>query len=149
MPAPITAPALVADFARRGFTLRAVAGRLSVSPATALTTTDRETIRERRNELLSVLSPGEPWDLVTAVRLMHEADTLVVQLGVSGRHPAVVAASAMVTSAFATHDLETVRFAVSEFAVLIRRLARERVHTDETGQKRANPGERMLAFVRQ
>jgi len=127
MPAPLTAPALLADFTRRGFTFRPVAGRLSVSPATALTAGDREAIRERRDELLAVLSPAEPWNLATAIRLMHDADTMVEQLGVSGRHPAVADLAAMVVSAFATRDMETVRFAVTEFTTLIGRLARERV----------------------
>jgi hypothetical protein len=116
----MTAPALLTEFARRGLTLRAVAGRLSVSPATALTVNDREVIREHRDELLAVLSPVEPWNLAMAIRLMHDADALVEQLGVSGRHPAIADAAAMVTSAHATRDMETIRFAVAEFALFVR-----------------------------
>jgi hypothetical protein len=116
MPASITPPALLATLSRRGFTVRAVGGFISVIPASELTADDREAIRQRRDELLAVLSPAEPWNLDTAIRLMDEADALVEQLSVDGRHPAI-AAAAMVSSAFATRDRETVRFAVAEFAV--------------------------------
>jgi hypothetical protein len=125
MGAPSTAPALLADFARRGFTLRAASGRLSVSPASALTAADREAVRQRRDELLALLARAEPWDLPTALRLMHDADSLVEQLGVSGRHPAVAAAAATVASALTTRDMETLRFAVAEFAAVVRELARK------------------------
>jgi hypothetical protein len=127
MSASLTAPAILDDFARRGFTLRAVADRLCVSPASALTTTDREVIRERRTELLAILTPAEPWNLEAAIHLLHEADSLVERFGVSGRHPAVADAAAMVASAFATGDMETVRFAVAEFTALIQKLACRRV----------------------
>src|SRR5262245_16678586 len=110
---PATAPRdLLADLARRGFTVRAVAGSISVIPASRLTPGDREAIRERRAELLAILSPAEPWDQKTAIRLMSDADDLVGRLGVDGRHPEITDAAAVVTSALATRDLETVRFAV-------------------------------------
>jgi hypothetical protein len=134
MPTSLPAPAILADFARRGFAFRAVADRLRISPASALTTADREVIRERRTELLAILTPAATWNQEEAIRLMHEADSLVEQLGVSGRHPAVADAAAMVVSAFATRDMETVRFAVSEFAVVVRRVASERKSTGVTKQ---------------
>jgi hypothetical protein len=58
---------------------------------------------------------------------MSDADSLVERLGIGGRHPAVRDAAAMVTSAHATRDMETLRFAVSEFTVVVRGVARERV----------------------
>jgi hypothetical protein len=119
----MTAPAILVDFARRGFTLRAVAGRLSVSPASALTSTDRDTIRRRRNELLSILAPGEPWDQQAAIRLMLDADALVERLGVDGRHPAISDTAAAVASAYRMRDLETLRFAVAEFEATVRGVA--------------------------
>lgn len=118
-----TTPAFLTDFAKRGFTLRAVGEQLSVAPASALTTADRQAIRERRNELLAILSPKEPWNPQAAIRLMHEADALVERLGVSGGHPAVAEAAAMVSSALAARDMETIRLAVVEFAVILRRIA--------------------------
>jgi len=117
------AQALLAGFAQRGFTLRAAAGKLSVSPASSLTDCDREAIRGRRDELLAILAPCEPWNKKAAIKLMHDADDLVGKLKVSGRHPDVVDAAAMVTSAYATRDLETLRFAIAEFLVVIHRLA--------------------------
>ena len=62
MPATITSPTLLADLTRRGFTVRVVAGSISVIPGSGLTSTDRQAIRERRAELLALLSPAEPWD---------------------------------------------------------------------------------------
>ena len=131
MPVLMTAPALLAGLSNRGFTLRAVSGRLAVSPATSLTAADRDAIYERRNELLAILSPGEPWNPGVAIRLMHDADTLVEEMGVSGRHPAIADAAATVTSAFATRDMETLRFAMSEFVSVVRRVAHEGVPTDQ------------------
>jgi len=126
MPATMTAPAILADFARRGFTLRAVAGRLSVSPATALTVADRKVIRQRRNELLTILSLGEPWYQKTAIRLMHDAEALVEGRGEDGRHPAITNAAAIVCSAYRTRDMETLRFACREFEATVRGLATHR-----------------------
>jgi hypothetical protein len=125
MGAPMTAPALLADFGRRGLALRASADRLCVSPASALTESDRGAIRQHRDELLALLSPAEPWDAEAALRLAHDADSLVGQLGVSGRHPAVADAAAMVVSALATRDMETLRFAAAEFAAVVRELTRK------------------------
>jgi hypothetical protein len=53
---------------------------------------------------------------------MCDADTLAEQLGVDGTRPELVAVSAMVTSAYATRDMETVQMAVTEFTILARRL---------------------------
>ena len=137
MPVPSPAPVLLGEFVRRGFTLRVVAGGLSVAPAAALTLDDRAAIRARRDELLALLSvpdgrptdgpatrPGEPWNVRVALKLMADADGLVERLGVDGRHPVIVDAAALVVSAYQTHDLETVRFAVTEFVVAVRERAR-------------------------
>jgi hypothetical protein len=114
-------------------------GTLQVRPASRLTADDREWLREHTGAILAhlrttlvadsniTLSGNEPWDTQVALMLMRESDALVEQLGVDGRHPAVADAAAMVSSAAATHDLETLRFAVAEFTTLIRRLADERV----------------------
>lgn len=70
-----------------------------------------------------LLVGAEPWDQRAALRLIVDADALVEQLGVDGQHPVIVSAAAMVTNAFATRDMETLRFAVAEFTVLVRGLA--------------------------
>jgi hypothetical protein len=123
MQTPIPAHLLLANFAQRGFTLRAVAGRVSVTPASALTSTDRNAIYESRDELLAILSAKEPWNQKAAIKLLCEADALVGQFGLSGRRAEVFDAASMVTSAFASRDMETLRFAVVEFDLSIRRLA--------------------------
>jgi hypothetical protein len=123
MIATMTPPDLLADLERRGFTLRAVAGSISVVPASGLTPDDRRAIRENRSELLAILSVAEPWDADSAQRLIDGADALVERLGVDGRHPAVAAAAGVVTSALAMRDMETVRFAVAEFIAVVRGLA--------------------------
>ena len=123
MPATMTAPDLLADLTRRGFAVRVASGAIAVTPASALDAADRQAIRERRAELLVILLPGEVWDVGTASRLMFDADGLVEKLGVDGRHPAVADAAAMVCSAHLTHELETLRFAVSEFVAVVHRLA--------------------------
>jgi hypothetical protein len=117
---------LLVDLARRGLSLRVVAGKIMVTPASRLTPKDRETIGKYRVDLLAMLSPGEPWNTTTALRLMNEADALAERLSVSGRHPEMADAAAMVTSAFATPDLETVRFAVGQFTALVRKHATKR-----------------------
>jgi hypothetical protein len=122
MSAP-TSSTLLSDLTRRGFTVRAAGESIAVAPASELTPDDRQSIREHRAELLALLSLAEPWNADTAIRLMSEADALVERLHVDGQHPAIMAAAAMVTSAHATHDLETVRFAVVEFITLVRQLA--------------------------
>jgi hypothetical protein len=66
---------------------------------------------------------NEPWDSRVALALMDTADALVEGLGVDDRHPEVRDAAAMVTSAHATRDLETLRLAVGEFTVVARTLA--------------------------
>ena len=134
MPGLMTAPALLADLDKRGFALRAVEGRLSVSPANELTTSDRDLIREHRDELLAILPVPvnsrtdrqvERWNEEVALRLMNNADALVEQLGISGHHPKVAGAAAMVVSAFTFQDLETVRLAVTEFTIVVRKVASE------------------------
>jgi hypothetical protein len=51
---------------------------------------------------------------------LSEADGLVEALGVPGTHPGIAAAADVVTSAVLTGDVETVRFAVAEFAVMVK-----------------------------
>jgi hypothetical protein len=127
-------------------------GRLQVQPASLLTADEREWCRAQAGAILAHLAPrvvptgnptltgNEPWDRQIALGLLADADALIERLGVDGRHPTVRDAAAMVASAFATRDLETVRFAVSEFAALVRRLARVCVRTGATGQNRTNAG---------
>jgi hypothetical protein len=123
-----TSPAdLLADLSRRGITVRPVVGRLGVSPTSTLSDEDRAAIREHRAGLLALLTPvAEPWDQREALRLMFDADTLVERLRVDGRHPDIQAAAAIVSSAYETCDLKAVRFACSEFMVLVRRVADRR-----------------------
>jgi hypothetical protein len=116
------ASGLLADLTERGFTLRVAAGQLAISPASSLTQEDREVIKASRADLLILLSPAEPWDAATAHRLAVDTDALVEGLNVDGRHPAIQEAAAMVVSALETRDLETVRFACSEFTVVIHEL---------------------------
>ncbi len=123
MPASMTPPALLSGLRRRGFTVRVIDGSISVIPASRLSSADRQAIRECRDNLLAILTPGAPWDTATALRLMNAADALVERLGVDGRHPKVAAAAAVVTSAHATRDMETLRFAVAEFTAVVRRIA--------------------------
>ena len=114
---------LITHLRARGFTLTIVAGSLRVRPASTLTQDDRDAIRGGLPALIAALTVGEPWDGREAIRLMSDADALVEQLGMSGRHPAIQNAAAVVSSAYATRDLETVRFACSAFAVTVRELA--------------------------
>ncbi|MCI0703589.1 MAG: hypothetical protein L0241_21115 [Planctomycetia bacterium] len=76
-----------------------------------------ETTRELNTTPLTGL---EPWHTPTALALMHEADGLVGELGVDGRHPAIQSAADVVVNAHATRDLKTVRFAVAEFERVVR-----------------------------
>jgi hypothetical protein len=57
---------------------------------------------------------------------MELADGLIERLGVDGQHPAIADAAAMVTSAYRTRDMETIRFACQEFEAAVRGLAAER-----------------------
>jgi hypothetical protein len=67
-----------------------------------------------------------PWNQQQAVRLTHDADTLVERLGVGGTDPEVQSAAALVVSANATCDTETLMFALAEFASVVRRAGRGR-----------------------
>jgi len=111
--------ALVVDLRSRGFTLLVADGSLRVSPASALTSSARVAIRADLPALITHRAPGEVWDQGEAIRLMYDADTLVDQLEVDGTLPDVAAAASVVAGAFATLDIETVRFAVGEFTVLV------------------------------
>lgn len=132
----MSAAALLDALRGRGIVAAAVGGKLVVRPATKLTASDRAALRRHLPELVVVLAGGheptaevpplageETWDPVVASRLVFDADALVANLGVDGRHPAVAGAAAAVVSAHATHDLETLRFAVSEFVTVVRGLA--------------------------
>ena len=134
--------------------LRALSGRgimvtvspsstLQVRPASRLTAEECNWFREHAAAILAHLvgvsgktplarnTGSEPWDSQLAIKLMWDTDRLVEQSRIDGRHPAVVQAAAMVTSAFGARDMETIRYAVSEFRVLVRQLAFGRV-TPET-----------------
>jgi hypothetical protein len=137
MPAELTPSALLADLARRGFTVRAVAGAISVSPASALTPGDRDAIRRLRIELLATLSPGVRWDTATALGLMEAADSLVERLGVDGRHPSVARAAAKVCAAHAAQGMGAVRLACRGFEAVVRGLAADRVRVSPRGDTAA------------
>ncbi len=131
----MTAPELLADLTGRGFTVRTTNGAIAVTPASALSTADREAIRERRAELLGILSAGEVWDAATASCLMFDADSLVESLGVDGRHPAIANAAATAVIAQLAHDMTAFRNAISEFVVLVRRLAAVRSAHKAAGER--------------
>jgi hypothetical protein len=141
----VSTATLVERLRERGFTF-AVEGRaVRVRPASALTQGDRAAIRAELPALLAFLAApgravagnlpdsatehaaelacGELWDPCEAARLMADADAVVERLGVDGRHPEITQAAARVVAAHATRDLETVRFACSEFVAVVRTLA--------------------------
>jgi hypothetical protein len=80
-------------------------------------------------EVTPTLAGAEPWDQRTALRLLLDADTLVERLGIDGQLPTIREAAAVVTSALATRDLETVRLAVAEFEAVVRGVAASRRET--------------------
>jgi len=129
----------LAALAFRGITLAiAPSGALHVRPASLLTGDDRAWLRIHAAPVvahlshaaasadITQLSGNEPWDSRVALALMRAADAMVEHLGVDGRRPEIRAAAALVGSAFAAHDLETVRFACSEFGVVVRAVAARR-----------------------
>ena len=84
----------------------------------------------------------EPWDRDEARRLTIAADKLPSALGVSGRHPEIATGAAMVASAYATHDMETVRFTVAEFEATVRRCSlkiRPRPEYPRAGREQGAP----------
>jgi hypothetical protein len=73
-------------------------------------------------------------------RLLADADEYVERSGVSGREPIVQAAADMVVSAVLTYDIETLRFAVTEFRASVAAVIAARkqkcyphTHTTSTG----------------
>ena len=124
----MSASELVDALRARGVTLSVANGRLEVRPASALTDPDRALIRVHVTDLLAALNPttGEPWNAAVARRLMYDADTLVGQLGVDGRHPEVTNAAARAVNVSATRDLPALRLAVARFGAIVRRIACER-----------------------
>jgi hypothetical protein len=122
---------LVTHAAGRGVRLQAVGGVLRCLSAGPLPDDLRAALATRKAELLAHLSEprlkgGQPWDRRVALRLMEAADALVERLGVDGRHPAVAGAAAMITSAYVTRDVKTVRFACAEFEAVVRGLGADR-----------------------
>jgi len=98
-----------------------------VTPKSSLTPDDYDAIRAILPAMIAALSRGDSWDQAEANRLMIEADALVEHWGVEGQCPEIVNAAAMVVSANATKDMETLRFACSEFELVVRNVAsRER-----------------------
>jgi hypothetical protein len=73
---------------------------------------------------------------------MFDADALVEQLGIDGRLPAVQDAAAMVTSAHAMRDMETLRLAIAEFTVVVRRLATKGGQPDSNRRPGSAPDQR-------
>ncbi|WP_171472668.1 hypothetical protein [Frigoriglobus tundricola] len=53
------------------------------------------------------------------IRHLFEADEYLERSGVSGLHPVIRAAADMVMSAVLTCDIETLRFAVTEFRAAV------------------------------
>ena len=122
--------------AARGITVAASPSRtLQARPGSLLTDDDRARLRECAGAILAhlgtpvtnagtiTLSGNEPWNSGVALKLMEEADALVERFGVDGRHPDVQLAAALVCSARAAKDMETLRLACREFEVALRRLA--------------------------
>ena len=146
--------------AAQGIAVTVSASRtLQVRPGSQLDEVDREWLRAHAGAILAhlgdafgvsingTLSGNEPWDGRVALKLIDEADVTVERSGVDGRHPAVKDAAAMVTSAFATRDLETLRFAVSELTLVVRQLARGRASSGASGQTSANTSGAVLTSV--
>lgn len=83
---------------------------------------------------LSSPAPGRPntWGchLAEVVRLLADADRAVETFGVSGTHPEVASAAEMVTSAVLTGDVETVRFAATEFVIVVKAATRNQLKTE-------------------
>ncbi|QDU23914.1 hypothetical protein [Urbifossiella limnaea] len=124
----MTPSALLSALRGRGFAVAATGGKLTVRPASALTTAEQAAIVTHLSGLVAAVATGVTpavgdRDNDTAVRLLTDADTLVERLRVSGTRPEVNAAAAMVCRAYATGDLAAVRFAVAEFERVVRRLA--------------------------
>lgn len=109
---------------------------LQVRPGSLLTGEDRARLRVGAAAILAQLDAtvatadiiairgSEPWNGGVARKLMDEADELVAQLGVDGRHSDIQLAAAMVCSASATRDMGTLRLACREFEVAVCKLAR-------------------------
>jgi len=70
---------------------------------------------------------AERWDQAESLRLLAGTTALAERLGVSGSHPDIHAAAAMMAGAYATRDMETVRFAFAEFVAVVRRVAQDRI----------------------
>jgi hypothetical protein len=127
-------------------------GTLQARPVSRLTFAEQQWLGENAGAILAHLKasaaepavnvlPSEPWDARTAIVLMRDADGLVERLGVDGRVPAVSKAAATVVSAFASCDLDAVRFTISEFVALVRRLASERAAATAPCNRSASPAQ--------
>jgi hypothetical protein len=131
-------PRQLAALARRGIVLTvAPSGALQVQPASQLTEDERKWLRANAATVLvrlreaaegaqsAGLTGNEPWDDRVALALMDAA--------VDGSNPAIRDAAAMVNSAFAARDLETLRFACAEFMATVRGLLAARARLRATG----------------
>jgi len=114
MSASVIARDLLDDLTRRGFALRAVAGSLSIVPASKLTADDRQAVRQHRADLLALVPPVELWNLAEAIRLMDAADATVERLNVSGLDPIIQAAAAGCVDAHRCRSMAVVRSACLE-----------------------------------
>ena len=140
------------EFRARGVVVSvSPAGKLQVRPASLLTLEERGWVIAHANEILArltgaaantdvTLSGNEPWNRRVAIKLMADADALVERLGVNGRHPDVRNAAAMVASASDTRDLETLRFAVTEFKLVVREVAHRATKRKHAGHPPNNGG---------
>jgi hypothetical protein len=131
--------AIIANLQGRGLSLTVVGDQLHIHPKVLLTEGDRGAIRTHLREIITSLAASGPgkrsigsttgrptgiaWDLSEAMRLMTEADDLVSQYAIDGRHPTVLEAAAVVGSAYASQDWETFQFALAEFRVAVRAAA--------------------------
>lgn len=61
------------------------------------------------------------------IALMYDADKWFATTGVGGTHPEVIAAVDVIYAAYEFADLETVKLAITEFKVAVRRLVNPKV----------------------
>ncbi len=107
---------------------------LQVRPASLLTPEDRGWFCANAKAIIGLLndtrsataqtapSCGEPWDEELANELVENAKLRLKRSGLTSNHQELQDGIAMLANAFATRDLETVRFAVTEFQILVREI---------------------------
>jgi hypothetical protein len=123
MPVASNTLRVLADLADRRFRVRAVAGSVRVSPASALTDADRQAIRQNRGGLLGLLAETDVWDLPAVIGWVCDADELVERLGVRRTHPEVLALARTAVAVQRLENMTAMRSALAEFTALVRRLA--------------------------